>query len=74
MRPADLMYCLFDILIRSLRLFRVDDINIVVFLYFTHLPLHFVCVKNKDQRLLFIPLVIAEYIHQFVPGRLNIHL
>ena len=55
----DSMYCLFDILVGSLRFLCIDHINIVIFLHASLSAFDPVSVKYKDQIYFFIALIVT---------------
>lgn len=66
------MHGLFNILVRRLRFFCINHINIVIFKDLSRIPLHFVGIKDKNQCILFKSLIIAQNIHQRIAGAGNI--
>ena len=66
--PSNLVYGLFNILVCGLRFFCVNHIDIVIFHHLTCIAFHFVGVVYEDQCIFLISLIIAENIHEFVPG------
>lgn len=56
---ADPVDRLFNILVCCLGLFRVNHIDIMIRNDFFHMSLHFVGIKNKNQRTFTIPLIVT---------------
>ena len=70
----DFMDGFFDILVSRLRFLRKDDVNIMI-IENAFLPaFHTVSVEDEDQRAAVKALVIAQNIHQEVPGAFDINL
>ena len=51
--------CFFNILVRRLRFLCVDHINIVISDDFPRISRHFIAIKYKNHRILFISLIVA---------------
>ena len=63
-----------DIGIGRLRLLGIDHVDIFVPLHGAGVPLHLVGVEHQDHHALFEPLIVAEDIHEHMPGGLQVPL
>lgn len=68
MAAPHLMGQLLNILVRSLRLLRINHMYVMVFYGLSDISLYFIGIKDQNQDTLAVSLIIAENIHQLVPG------
>ena len=67
------MDCLLNVLVGGLRLFRINDVNVVIFHDFPVVSFHLVGVKNQDHMAFPVSLIVAEKIRQLASGPFHVH-
>ena len=56
---SDVVHDLFYILICRLRLLRINNMNVVVFLDFQRISIHLICIKYKNHGTFLKSLIVA---------------
>ena len=74
MSVADFVCHFFNILIGSLRFFRIDHINIVIADCTARISFYLISVEYQDQMHPAVTLIVAQNIHQPASGAVQIDL
>ena len=68
------MRCALNILVCGLRFLRIDHFYIMIFHGGSGIPLHLISIVDQDQPASLIALIIAQDIHQLIPGAVQVDL